>query len=262
MELFYIFFIIINLMVVTYIGFLFESKKGRNKEIIAKPGMKYKYNETEYRIPNIKLVGNPYLLEENFYNNMRKLLINSTIAFKKLKIDFWLSGGTLLGFHRHKTFIPWDDDIDVHTKEENRKLMFDKKFKSELEKVGVEPIYMLGLSEDFSFYKGGVRLKLIGENNPVMDIFFVEEISDRVMKIENWDKNNKFKYNEKEDWHRNDIFPLKEKVIDDIKVTIPNKPLDVLKKQYGNNVMEIMYGNSLPHSIAYDLLNIIWTNEV
>ena len=38
-----------------------------------------------------------------------------------------------------------------NTKEENRKFMFDKKFKIELEEVGVEPIYMIGLTEDFSF---------------------------------------------------------------------------------------------------------------
>ena len=38
-------------------------------------------------------------------------------------------------------------------------------FKTELEKVGIEPIYMVGLTEDFSFYKGGVRLKLIRKNN-------------------------------------------------------------------------------------------------
>ena len=262
MELFYIFLIIVNLLVIVYIGFLFESKKGRNDKIIAKPGLKYKYNETEYKIPDIKLVGSPYLLEEDFYNDMRKLLINTREVLHKLNIEFWVSGGTLIGFHRHKTFIPWDDDIDIHTKEENRKFMFDKKFKIELEKVGVEPIYMVGLTEDFSFYKGGVRLKLIGKNNPVMDIFFVEEISDRVVKIENWDKNNKFRYNEKENWHRDEIFPIKEKVIDDMKVPMPNKPLEVLKAQYGKDVMNKMYGNNLPHSIAYDLLNVIWTKDV
>lgn len=251
--------LVLSIALILFIVIQFEVKRYRT-DIIIKPGMKYNVANIEYNIPNLNIKGKGYLLKEDFLIDIRSLFIKVKDFFESLNIEYWISGGTLIGFTRHNTFMPWDDDIDIHTHSYNRLFMFSDKFKNNAKDAGLECLYMRGMTNNFSYYKGGVRLRELGKKNPVLDIFFVEQVEDRMIKIENW-YGNSVSYNKKENWHVNDILNIKKEQIDNLTVYKPQNPHNVLVSQYGENYNKEMYCDEKYHTIAYDFFeNIIWTN--
>lgn len=50
---------------------------------------------------------------EEIHEGLLELLNEFNSLCKKLQINYFLSGGSLIGAMRHKGFIPWDDDLDI-----------------------------------------------------------------------------------------------------------------------------------------------------
>lgn len=254
--------LIVYLIILLFLGFVMiklynmEVDKGRSESYV-RAGLEYNVGKRIYKIPNMPVSGVAKMLDEEFLLLLRRLYQKTSKTLEELNIEAWMSGGTLMGFMKHKTFMPWDDDIDCHTDINNKDKFFDMNIINKFKEDGMELLFMLGMTPEYTFYKGGVRVKLKEYDNPVMDIFFVKKVGDKIRKIENWNK-DVLTFNEKEIWPIEQIYPIRKEVIDDMNVKIPRDPENVLKKQYGPKVMDEIYCNGINHSIAYDLLKIIW----
>jgi len=222
-----------------------------------KPGEEYNIGDRTYTLPHLPLVGVARVLTSDFLVQQRKLMIHVTMVMEKLNMEHWLSGGTLLGFFRHKTFIPWDDDIDMHTHWKHKDYIFSHKFAEDLAPFGLEAIFHRGTDASYTTVAGGAaRLRMKGSIMPICDILFVKEMPDgKIGKVDRWTK-DELVFNKKERWDTDMIFPIQNITVDDMVLPHPNKPLETLKVQYGGGVMDKMYSTHwmISHSYVFNAL--------
>lgn len=224
------------------------------------PGDTYTVNGKEYAVPELPLKGKAYLLKEEYMVRQRELLKNVTAFFDMKGIEYWLSGGTLLGFVRHETTIPWDDDLDVHTHWKHREYMFSKKFARDLNEHGLQSMLLLGASlKSVDKHGGAVRIRDAKGDVPVCDVFFAKQDEQTVAKVDSWN-GKKLNFNKKERWPVDVVFPTEEREVDGFKLRFPNKPEAFLKQQYGPSVLTNMVSQNkyYSHFFPFQALHWIW----
>jgi hypothetical protein len=255
----------ISLLVTWYV----TSRRSYQETSTFNPGDEYRVQNRVYKIPNLPCDSSNFLiLREEFMINQRDLFQRITRLLHSQDIIFWPSGGTLLGFIRHGTFMPWDDDIDVHTSLQHRNYLFSKEFSDiALASEGLEVIFLMGFNENYATREGAaVRLRIKDTIVPICDIFFVSEDPEheerRICKIDSWN-GDVLTFNDKEKWLSEWIFPIEEKTIDDMIVPLPRNPEQMLKQQYGKTVLEEMRVRSLwiSHQTPFDMFSFVWTKH-
>jgi len=258
--------IVLAVIVGFAVAWLVASGKNYERREV-KPGMTYTVGERTYKVPDLPLKSKAYFLKEEYLLAQRELFLCLTQLLDNHKIEHWCSGGTLLGFIRHGTVMPWDDDLDMHTHADNRQKLFSPWFGEACLKVGLKAFRLAGTSAASAPTRegGGVRVKLDGRDIPVCDIFFVDRMekdkdkkyTTRIAKIDSWTK-RRTTFNKKERWKQTDLFPIQKKDIDDMKVPVPANPKAVLEQQYGPTALTEMYGRPLVFSHEFVFSLPVW----
>jgi phosphorylcholine metabolism protein LicD len=178
----------------------------------------------------------------------QKIMTNMLKKFdricRKYNLKYWCLGGTLIGAMRHNGWIPWDGDIDVGMlKEDYNKLQ--QIIQPELPK---EMWFQTHENDKYWPNKNISKIRYLNatykrkKNDPrdkwhnglQLDIFIFNENKEYIHGHKKFKKNN--------------IFPLKEALFENIKVYIPNNYDLVLKIEGYNNYMTLLPINKrIPH---------------
>ena len=189
------------------------------------------YIYEKIQIQYIGLATNLIYWNGKYYDNHNKLIIfiNEILPYmEKYDIKYWVHAGTLLGYTRHKGFIPWDDDIDFGYL--NNKNI--ENFKEELKKKYIIENTFFGF-------------KIINKKNNEIFIDMFEYVIDYKNNIVNQTYYSNLIW-PKENYYLDELFPLKKGKFENLELFVPNESEKICNKFYGSDYNDIYYIHS-PH---------------
>jgi hypothetical protein len=233
------------------------------------PGQRYNVGERVYTMPKLPLADNhgPVdripILSEAFMASQRHLF--EQVCQVMGQRTWWVSGGTLLGFVRHQTFIPFDDDLDIHVPWEDRSYYFGTEFAELCDTHGLETIRLFNASLEWADKQGAaIRVRHKGTFTPTMDIFFetYDAQSQLWYKVDSWSTNGtQLTLSTREKWPADQLFPIQWHDLDyGLRVPMPREPEKVLSQQYSAKALDHIKARDLliSHNFCFNFLNRVW----
>ena len=168
---------------------------------------------------------------KNIHDTLLENLEKTIKIFKKYNIEYWAIGGTMLGSVRESKIIDKDDDIDLGVMEENYNKLFNSinnkdDLYNEFENNGLHLVYGWGIVKILTKREDNNYKK----NKIFIDIMGIKEDNNKYIYL---DKNHRNTW--KKSWfYKNELFPLKKGNLNHLRINIPKKAENYLKRVYGD----------------------------
>lgn len=188
--------------------------------------IKYEICGVKHRFVSDNSIKNIGKIDNELFLKLLTILKEWIRLSEKHKVEWWACSGTLLGAVRHKGFIPWDNDIDiaVNIKYYNKIL----NMKSDIVNINVgTPGFRISLKNDSAF--------------PFIDVFMSEFVDNKSIFCGPIINNTPFYLENlifpKEHFKREELYPLKKVIFENVNIYIPNDPIKYLHRTYGENCL-------------------------
>jgi len=232
-------------------------------DVVLEPGKPYQVAGRQYTFPIVnEIVGVPRLLKSEVIESLRDILHRAHELFTELKIDYHITGGTLMGAVKHRAIpMPWDDDADMCVDWEHRETLWSPDFRHAAERHGLAVRYLKhNTLARADVHGSGVRLQLLnGQRYETCDVFFWKKMDNKICKIDSW-SDTAYVPNPREQFEIDDVYPRNVEFIDGLYVMMPKNPVALLKQQYGEKVMQVIKVRHamFSHRFPMQFLQALW----